>query len=500
MSLYKLTDLKLVSNNIKLIIEKIEKEKMKLFDKTVDTIAIPENVSDTENEKIETTESENTESEKTDEKTQIIKKEQKELTDVDIKNIIKLTLKFVSDKQRKVYGGYAQNKIIENKNKNDAFYKEDDIPDIDVYSFEPIEDLIELCNIFFQNGYEDVIGKEAIHKETYKIFIRNYNAIDISYVPRLIYHNIPYIEINTIKYVHPLFSMIDMYRMLTEPLYSSFRWEKIFPRLFLLQKYYPFPTVIGDLPKNKVSSDEQKILDIVYDFLKKTKTIIFVGDYAYNIFCPSNKIGINHYEVISTCYRHDALNLIDELNKHCNTIFKTEFYPFFQFLGHSVSIICNDKKIVTLYNYNKRCTSYLETLDNTNIIKIGTFDVTFMFELILSLKMKVIKDTNAKKIRDIKITNLINCRENYLTKHNKTLLDDTIYKSFVITCCGIGVDPREEAKKSKEDKKLKKKSSFFYKPPNPKPSTKWIFLNSSGNQINKPNNLKIVKDKKQSKP
>ena len=83
--------------------------------------------------------------------------------------IINIVLDFVKNKKRKIYGSYSHNKTIINKNKKDSFLDDLDIPDIDFYSPEPIDDLLNLCNMFFDMGFEDVVGREAQHEETYKI-------------------------------------------------------------------------------------------------------------------------------------------------------------------------------------------------------------------------------------------------------------------------------------------------------------------------------------------
>ena len=115
-------------------------------------------------------------------------------------------------------------------------------------------------------GYKDVVGKEALHKETYKIFAKNYNVVDISYVPNNIYSNIPYIEKDNIRYTHPSFTMIDLMRMITEPFFSSWRWAKIVKRIHLLQKYYPFQKINNNpISKKHIKVKWIKSLDFTFE-------------------------------------------------------------------------------------------------------------------------------------------------------------------------------------------------------------------------------------------
>ena len=105
----------------------------------------------------------------------------------EILEVNKIVLDYIKENKRKIYGGYAQNKLIVSKNSKDAFYDEDDLPDIDFYSPEPIKDLINLCNLIYAKGHKPVEGREATHKETYSIFMNYTNVCDISYVPKNIY-------------------------------------------------------------------------------------------------------------------------------------------------------------------------------------------------------------------------------------------------------------------------------------------------------------------------
>ena len=206
-----------------------------------------------------------------------------------------IILDFIKNKKRKIYGGYAQNKLVCVKNSNDAFYKKTDVPDIDFYSPDPINDLIELSNILYNKGYKHVEGKDAIHKQTYSLFAETANICDISYVPANIYHRMPFSEIDGINYVSAHFTIIDIYRMLTEPYFSSRRWEKTFPRLYLLQKYYPFNKPTSKLPIiDKIDEKKRQsviqLLATVHNFLKNNGNVIIVGNYAYNYLLEESDI------------------------------------------------------------------------------------------------------------------------------------------------------------------------------------------------------------------
>ena len=83
-------------------------------------------------------------------------------------DIIKL---YIKEKKRKVYGGFGLNMLLVDKNPKYALYDDSDVPDIDFYSPEPLVDLVILCDKIFEAGFKPVIGQEAMHKETYSIFV-----------------------------------------------------------------------------------------------------------------------------------------------------------------------------------------------------------------------------------------------------------------------------------------------------------------------------------------
>ena len=495
MELYKKSDLKLIDNNIDSIIDEIEIIRKRDYPR-------PDDDQDITSEP----ESESEEDEKSDTDAQLEEETQSKKPPVvsfpaphidDVNAIVILTLDFIKKKKRKIYGGYAQNAIIQAKNKNDAFYDDDAIPDIDVYSPTPIEDLVELCDMFHENGYTDVIGKEAQHKETYKIFTKKYNAIDLSYVPKQIYDNIPCVEIDNIKYVHPSFSMMDLYKMMTEPLFSSWRWQKIFPRLYTLQKHYPIKMINGNLNAYKHKHDMTDPINVIENFILNNDSVYLFGDIAYNYFAKkSNKslVNIGIYQIVSTNYKNDALLLIDKLKKANVNIKYDEYYPFWSYTCYNTEILYKGQVIAKIYSHLKRCcptTQINHTYkSSTGHIQIGSFDYILLMEMILMFRQKVLRDNNKQNYHGQLITNLITMRNKYLKDNNKTLLDETIFQSFVIPCTGSAADPKMEALKSKKEKKEKKKYNFTYKPVR-EIKTKWVFANTSGNKINNPKNLRL---------
>lgn len=460
----------------------------------------------------------------TERKYEILEPTKKELMEVN-----KVVMDFIKENKRKIYGGFAQNKLIRHKNPKDAFYPEDIVPDIDFYSPDPIVDMKELSNRLYNKGFKFVEGAEAQHRETYKIRVNYMDAADISYVPKNIYNRIPYIEINGIHYVHPSFIMIDIYRMFTEPFFSAdFRWIKTLPRLQKLQKHYPINKATSKLPKIG-SPDEQirALADTTYNFLKDNDNVILFGDYAYNCFLEKsgilkdNKLGqkyrildINKYEFVSIDYKEDGKKLIDLLKeKHpdlSNDIRVVEHYPFWMFLGYSAYIYYKDEVVAHIVNYNRRCTPVKKVAPKiynggkstpdkkADFIQIGSYAYSLLMNMIMTFYYRVNRNNQEYQYHNIMNSHLVEIR-NYFFRNNKnkTMLDDTIFQEFIPECIGLTIDPLRESLLVRRKKFMEKKGPavFRYKPETDyeeNPTTNYSFPNSSGNPIRNPNNLRLT--------
>ena len=418
----------------------------------------------------------------------------------EVNSVYSLIKDFIISKKRKIYGGYALNLLIMQKNKSLAFYDESDTPDIDFYSPEPLKDLKELCDIIHNAGFSPVVGQEAQHKETYAIFVNYKEYCNISYMPYNIYNKLKFIEYTyndsktkTMVLTHPWFMMIDYFRMFTDPMISFWRLEKTYERYILLQKTYPLPLI-----KSPLVIPEYKNKEVV-----KYMTLLFNEISNYNpINCP-------YYEAYSTNYIDDGLKIIQFIKSLNNDkLSYVEYYPFFQFYGFNVVIFYEDTPILYLYSNNKRCIPYKRVTiskdgkkgSDNNEINIGSFDFNILHALIILVKVRIDNIDNWNDLLYKYINNIVLFRDTYLKKHSKTIYDDTIFQSFVIECTGEIIPPdRERRLRIEVKKKLGKPYIYKYDPAVSKNSGTFIFLNSSGNRINNNANLKLVESHKNNK-
>jgi len=393
---------------------------------------------------------------------------------------------------------------------------------------------MNISDILYKKGYKYVEGTEAQHKETYSVFVNFHNACDISYVPKNIYHKIPFIEIDGIHFTHPSFIMIDMYREYTNPYFSSFRWLKTFPRMVKLQKYYPFNKAtkpLSDISEiKKLDANSQKIhsniIGSIFEFLKNRESVVLFGKYAYNQYLHESDImkdktlgdkykyvDIDHYQFISIDYKKDALELLDHIYKKFpeqkDDITIVEYYPFWMFLGYSAQIFYKGVPIFYIVNYNRKCVTIKKVkpyifdkksaklTDSKSLINICSYSFQLLMTIILAFKNKVDGDSQKYQFYNIMISHLVEIRNYYLKKNKKTMFDNTLFQEFMEDCIGEIEDPVRESRLERKMKAKEKKGPivFRYHPEDGKKESNYRFPNSSGNPIRNQNNFRIIESK-----
>ncbi len=413
--------------------------------------------------------------------------------------IVEVVLEYIKKHRRKIYGSYAHNMTVKHKNKKDAFLSDLEVPDIDFYSPEPLNDLYEICNIFYDLGYKNVTGQEAQHAETYKIFVDDAEACDISYVPTMIYNKIQFIEIDGIIYTHPMWSVIDYFRILSDPLTSwEFKLDKRFTRLYLLLKNYPFPIVNSIQDQKEI---DYTISDSILEFVKNRSSIIMLGTYVYNEY--TKKVGnekqlkIPYYEMISANYCSDVNMLIETLQKkYGSDITADEYYPYFQFLDFSVRIYNKTDLICIIYSNNRKCVPK-HTIDNVNICSMSVF---ILYSLVLFTYHRTYDNEKQKQYYMGMLSKSIKMRREYIKTNKTDIMNADIFSDFIVDCVGYTVTAKkEQSDRIRENMAQGKQAMFRYKPGGDKRNDahKFQFKNSSGNKITNERNNKLICNKPQ---
>ena len=396
-------------------------------------------------------------------------KKNNEPTFEESRNIINHIIKFIKKKKKKVYGGFAQNLLISNKDPSKSFYKVidgvyycwPDIADIEFYSYDPLNDIYELTNELFNLNFTHIQAKEGVHEGTFKIFVNFINYCDISYMPTYIYNKVPYLEIDKIKCAHPHFMLIDGYRMLADPLTSYWRLDKMVDRLNLLLTYYPMNNNY-----NKINFEE-KLLDnnLIIKYINKKiiykSKLIVVGLYAYNYYIKKvshkDKINLEYLELITDELKKDGKLIFKKLSNKFKNITVKEFFPFYEYFDRRIEYYYNNKLILKLYNNNKKCIVYNFSIKKQTYF--GTFSLIYLYFLINYFYALVNNDSKNKNNIIKLLGNLIFFKNKYLNKKNITVVDKSPFQYFTFNCLGKPIHPIRESLL-----KIRKKKKFIYSP------------------------------------
>ncbi len=414
----------------------------------------------------------------------------------EIKSVYKDIMHFIKEKRRIIYGGFAQNSLIKHKNKDDAFYKETDIADVEFYTPDPIGDTIDLVDFLHKKNYKYVEGKEGVHPETYKIFVNFINYCDISYMPENIYKNCPTIDINNIRFTHPHFMLIDAYRVYSDPMTSYFRLTKTFTRFNKLMHYYPLNEDMlynKSTPSTKLNKLFEKALHFIRHKIIMTKSfdskLIVVGHYAFNQLMKMAKapetylVDCTYYQIISINYGEDIQKIQNIMKKEYPNVVVKKYYPFFQFLDRSTEFFINGDLVLRVYDANERCIVYRESDKKKTLF--GTYQLIFMYNLIQYNISKIRHNEHNKLTYGSMLIRMMKARDKYLEQHNKTVLDKSIFQEFTMSCIGEPKDLlRESFLLAKKKREQGKRIKFTYNPsgqPGKKPNFK--FDNSTGELV-----------------
>ena len=413
----------------------------------------------------------------------------------EIKSVYSDIMNFIKEKKRIIYGGYAQNSLIKHKKKDDGFYKETDIADIEFYTPDPIGDTIDLVDLLHKKNYKYTEGKEGVHQETYKIFVNFINYCDISYMPENIYKNCPKIDIDGYYYTHPHFMLVDAYRVYSDPMTSYFRLTKTFTRFNKLMHHYPLnEEMLYNKSNPSINKNNENILTFIRHKIISTKNsdnkFIVVGHYAFNqLMKMANApetylVDCTYYQIISTNYSDDIQKIQNIMKKEYPNIVVKKYYPFFQFLDRSTEFFININGkldlVLRVYDANNRCIVYRNSDKKKTLF--GTSQLIFMYNLIQYNISKIRRNEHNQATYGSMLIRMIKARDKYLEQHNKTILDKTIFQEFTMSCMGEPKDIlRESLLAGKKKREQGKRMKFLYTPtgqPGKKPNFR--FDNSSG--------------------
>ena len=386
------------------------------------------------------------------------RKGKKTVSDPDVKKIISILEDFLKTKRLVCYGGTAINNILP---LDDQFYNKDiEIPDYDFYSPDALDDAIELANIYYDAGFQEVEAKSGVHHGTYKVFVNFIPVADITYLEKSLFKRVQKesIRVYGILYCPPNFLRMNMYLELSRPAGDISRWEKVLKRLILLNKNYPLrgkhcdPKIfLREFERIDAKEEEQLYYTVRDSFIDQG--LIFFGGYAsflYSTYMPAKQKKLFHktpdFDVLAEEPEQAAVILKERLEDFD--------YKGVQLIKHNgigeliaphyeIKVKFNNIEETVAFIYKPlACHSYNIIKKGNKTVRVATIDtmLSFYFAFFYS-------------DRDYYDENRILCMAQYLfdVQQKNRLQQKGLLKRFSINCYGKQ-DTLEELRTTKAEK------------------------------------------------
>jgi hypothetical protein len=212
----------------------------------------------------------------------------------EVKQIINTVENFIRSKKLIIYGGESINRLLP---KQDQFYNRDiEIPDLDFYSPNALQDAKELVDLYVKDGFVEVEAKSGQHHGTYKVFVNFIPVADITFMPKELFNAIKKdaISVAGILCSPPNLLRMAMYLELSRPQGDVSRWEKVLKRLTLLNKHYPLSGEQCAHIDFQRQMNNPNFSEKIYENIRNTlidQGVVFFGGYTvslYSQYMPGN--------------------------------------------------------------------------------------------------------------------------------------------------------------------------------------------------------------------
>ena len=171
---------------------------------------------------------------------------------------IKITEQYVSEHKLILTGGMAIDLAL--RAKGQSLYSDDTLPDYDIISDKNLFHATALAEKLCKEGLPDINVINAIHITTVKVRIKKIVLLDATYIPTLCIEQIPYLDIEHLRVVHPNYQLIDQRLSLSHLMADTGislnifnRLSKDFKRNALLRSLYPIESSSSKQTTKKIT-------------------------------------------------------------------------------------------------------------------------------------------------------------------------------------------------------------------------------------------------------
>lgn len=145
---------------------------------------------------------------------------------------------FLKRKKVLLYGGAAINELMPKALK---IYKDETLPDIDIFCVDGKKVAESVVKHFKKSGYTFTSASEALHPGTYKVFAEGMQVLDVTSLSKKAFKRLGsggHLLDNGLRTVDPEFLRMTLHVMLSQPR-DSHRWSKVLARTVAFYEAFP---------------------------------------------------------------------------------------------------------------------------------------------------------------------------------------------------------------------------------------------------------------------
>ncbi len=313
--------------------------------------------------------------------------------------MMQIVAQFLRKRKRLLYGGYAINALLPDK---DKFYDaKKELPDFDFLSPDPLTDVAELMQLFIQAGYQDVEPAIGIHEGTYKVFVNYQGVADITLCNPTVYQTLQKesVVVDSLHVCSPDYLRMNMFQELSHPAGDITRWTKVYKRLLLLNKARPMKNTCksnslqAPTEQSLTSIQKSKLYSRYIQLVSETKDIVLGIPDMEHIFRRPNQAAKYRFKTLKRMASKVpllTLSLSTEPVESAKALTKTwsevvgnltyrEIPPIGELVPARVEVLHENTEVIAVFFQTVACHAYYEVLMGQKTLHVGSIDTLLNF-------------------------------------------------------------------------------------------------------------------------
>jgi hypothetical protein len=192
------------------------------------------------------------------------------------KKHFELAVTFLKKEKILMYGGNAINDLMPKRLK---FYEEMSLPDIDIFAVNGKKLAARIVKKFQDRGFQYCGFKEALHENTYKVFIEGLQILDITDISSSIYKKLSTGRIkgdHGIYIANPEFLRMTLHLLMAHP-FDAYRWPKVYKRLVHFYKQFPMKKCVTMQSLDTSYHIDERLVELFNGWVHKNGYVFFGG-------------------------------------------------------------------------------------------------------------------------------------------------------------------------------------------------------------------------------